>query len=367
VKPADIALLVGLCLFNTALLIGLLLRASRPIDLPRLVRAASLVALVSLLEVALFWRHALSWAGAVHLAWLDLVFVLPSAAIAVLAVRRDRREVSRGARRAAWLALVALPLGAWARYVEPHRLQVEHATVPLAAARAGSSPVTVGVLSDLQMLRVGDYERLAVRTLMEHQPDLILLPGDVFGGTGAAFHEQLPDIRQLLSLLSAPGGVWIVPGDCDGHEGFDTLTLGTDARVLHDDEVYVQVRDRSIRLLGLEHFRQPGARLRAFEELPGQDDVRILLCHRPDVVEALRPDSRVDLVVAGHTHGGQVALPGFGPLYISSPLPLAVGAGGLHSLDGRRVYVSRGVGMEGGQAPRIRFLVPPEVSLLTLR
>ena len=52
---------------------------------------------------------------------------------------------------------------------------------------------------------------------------------------------------------------------------------------------------------------------------------------------------------------------------IASRVPRSVGAGGLHSLDGRRIYVSRGVGVERGQAPRLRLGAVPEVSLITLR
>ena len=106
--------------------------------------------------------------------------------------------------------------------------------------------------------------------------------------------------------------------------------------------------------------------LAAFETAPGDEDIRLVLAHRPRVVTSLAPDTRVDLVVAGHTHGGQVAFPWIGPPIVLSPLPNRVAAGGLHALDGRRLYISRGVGMERFQAPRIRFLVPPEVTLLTL-
>ena len=366
-RPIDIALLCGLCLANTLAGVWLLLRKPHPVDLRRVAVALASVAALSVLEVLVLYRRALSWAGVVHLAYLDLVLVVPFAGLALLFARREGVRVTRGARQAAWAAQLGLLVGAYAQFVEPYELQVEHATVRLAESRAGESPVTIGVLSDIQMQRVGEHEREAVRTLMSHAPDVILLPGDVFGGTGAAFAGALPEVQQLLSLLHAPGGVWIVPGDCDGHRGFDAVTLGTDARILRDEEVEITVRDRTIRLLGLEDFDEPGPVLRDFEDRPGRDDVRIVLSHRPKVVQRLRPGSRVDLVVAGHTHGGQVALPLVGPLFTSSPLPREVGAGGLHELDHRRVYVSRGVGLEGGQAPRIRFLVPPEVSLLTLR
>ncbi|HTE06996.1 MAG TPA: metallophosphoesterase, partial [Planctomycetota bacterium] len=76
---------------------------------------------------------------------------------------------------------------------------------------------------------------------------------------------------------------------------------------------------------------------------------------------------RVDLVVAGHTHGGQVRLPWIGPLITLTAVPRAVAGGGLHELNGTPLYVSRGVGHEQGDAPRVRFLCPPEISLLTLR
>ncbi len=91
-----------------------------------------------------------------------------------------------------------------------------------------------------------------------------------------------------------------------------------------------------------------------------------MLAHRPDVVTTLAPRSHVDLVVCGHTHGGQVQLPWIGPPFVLSSVPRAVGAGGLSELGGHKLYVSRGIGWEHGHAPRVRFRCPPEVSLLTL-
>jgi predicted MPP superfamily phosphohydrolase len=76
--------------------------------------------------------------------------------------------------------------------------------------------------------------------------------------------------------------------------------------------------------------------------------------------------TRVDLVLAGQTHGGQVQVPLVGPLTTASGVPREVAAGGLHRLDGTRIYVSRGVGVERGQAPRLRLGAVPEVSLITL-
>ena len=75
----------------------------------------------------------------------------------------------------------------------------------------------------------------------------------------------------------------------------------------------------------------------------------------------------MDLTIAGHTHGGQVRIPFFGPPITLSRVPRRVAGGGLHELQGNAIYVSRGVGCERASAPRVRLNCPPEVSLLTLR
>jgi predicted MPP superfamily phosphohydrolase len=95
-------------------------------------------------------------------------------------------------------------------------------------------------------------------------------------------------------------------------------------------------------------------------------DLRVVFGHSPDFVRALAGWAPVDLALAGHTHGGQVVLPGFGPLVTLSRLPRRY-AGGLNDYAGIPLHVSRGVGLERGSAPPIRFLCPPEVSLLRLR
>ncbi len=74
--------------------------------------------------------------------------------------------------------------------------------------------------------------------------------------------------------------------------------------------------------------------------------------------------ARVDLALAGHTHGGQIVLPFFGPPLTLTGLERPYAAGGLHDYHGIPLHVSRGVGMERGSAPQVRFLCPPEICLL---
>jgi predicted MPP superfamily phosphohydrolase len=164
--------------------------------------------------------------------------------------------------------------------------------------------------------------------------------------------------------------VFAVQGDVESVGEARRVMAGTGVRVLVNDVERVRVGDRRVSIagIGLAYWSRDATRtLAQLERRPGRRDIRIALAHRPDVVRQLQPDSRVDLTVAGHTHGGQVQLPLIGPLTISSRVPRRVGAGGLHELDGRWIYVSRGVGAERGQAPRLRLGAVPEVSLITLR
>lgn len=89
--------------------------------------------------------------------------------------------------------------------------------------------------------------------------------------------------------------------------------------------------------------------------------LRLLLAHSPDALEGHHPDG-LDLVLAGHTHGGQICLPGVGPITTRTRLRLPQGAG-VMTLNGTLLHVSAGVGATG--LP-LRLFCPPEASLLTL-
>jgi len=243
--------------------------------------------------------------------------------------------------------------------------------VPVAPARGGTGDVRVAVFADLQCDSIGAYENEAVDRLLAEKPDVILVPGDLFQGWSEQFDREFGALRALLARLDAPGGVYFVLGDVDVSPRTGELFEGTKVRWLEDEVVRVAVRGRTLEIGGISSYSRNLDLATGPEhvvsrlERPQGDEIRILMAHPPDVVLALRPDTRIDLVVAGHTHGGQVVVPGYGPPITLSRVPRAVAAGGLHELDGRRIYVSRGIGMERIQAPRLRLFCPPEISVLT--
>lgn len=359
---------------NTVAALGVLLagasaneRVLPRLGLGRLLATAGVVLAATVLEAALLSIWFLDGFGILQLLWVDLSVVLPVCGLMLLLTHGRELRASLAARTVALCSLAMLPIAIHARWIEPYDLRVERVTVELARTALGRQPVVIGLLADFEAVAVGDHERAAVAKVMAEQPDLILVAGDVFQSGASRATAPIAEMRDLFDRLWAPGGVWVVPGAPDEAELLREVVLGTHARLLEDESIQIRLGDRLLTLLGLGESEASYRALVDFEDEPGDGDIRLVLSHMPRAVMELRRDSRVDLVVAGHTHGGQVVLPLLGPPIVLSPLPRTIAAGGLHDYNGNGVYVSRGLGLERHQAPPIRFLCPPEVSVLTLQ
>ena len=93
-----------------------------------------------------------------------------------------------------------------------------------------------------------------------------------------------------------------------------------------------------------------------------KEELTVFLHHWPDEIHTAA-EGGVDLYCAGHTHGGQVALPFYGALVTLSQFGKQF-EGGLYKVGGTWLNVNRGIGMEGGRAPRVRFCARPEVTVI---
>ena len=291
--------------------------------------------------------------AATHLLYLAIVITLPALAAAgviVPWVRRAERPSPVLTTALVLVATVVPAVGWYATHVEPYRLRVDRATIvtPLV-----DEPVRIGVLADVQTRAITGHERRAVELLLAERPDVILIPGDLHQGTEAEFAAALDDYRALLAeLTAAPAGAFAVSGDSEHQGELLELTEGTGVTVLDDRVVAIDVRGQRLVLAGAA-------------DLLGGDGFRILLSHLPDVALDLE-EGDADLVVSGHTHGGQVAIPGFGPIVTRTAVPRDVAAGGLGDVDGTPVYVSTGVGMARTTAPQVRLFVRPSVGIIDL-
>lgn len=303
-----------------------------------------------------------------HLAYVVVTVALPAMGV-VLAVVAVRRRSPWPAAAIVVALIVPAPVGWYGTHVAPFQLQSVEEHLALPAERAGVTPIRVGVLADLQATAITDFERQAVTELLALDPDVIVIPGDVFQGDDAEFEAGLSDFRSLLARLEVPGGVYATRGDTDTGDRLDRLVEGTNIEILDNEIASFEVGDRAIRVGGNPLRWAPPVAVALRDELAAGDpsDVRILVAHRPDVVLGLPDGAGIDLTVAGHTHGGQVAIPGFGPLLTFSAVPRSVAAGGLHEVNGNPIFVSTGVGMVREKAPQIRLFTRPMVAVVVLR
>jgi predicted MPP superfamily phosphohydrolase len=350
------------------LVVGLRRRPGR-LDL-RLLAAvvASLAVAAAVAAVPVIRTAQHSWLFPLgHLAYLVAVVAVPilGVAIGVSAVRRGATRPVLGA--VAAMVLLA-PVGAYATHVAPFDLRTVEVEVDLPRARAGTDPVRLGILADLQTDEITDHEHRAVDELLALEPDIVVIAGDFFQGSERQLAEQLEPFRALLRRIDVPGGVFAVRGDTDVGDRLDRLVEGTDIEILDHEVAVVQVGDRTVRIGGNELLWAPleGVAVRDALRAAPSTDLRILLAHRPDVVLGLPPDADIDLTVAGHTHGGQISIPFFGPPVTFTKVPRSVAAGGLHEVAGNRIFVSTGVGIERIYAPQVRLFTRPMVAVAVL-
>lgn len=358
---------LGSAVVALAAVLGARLLTRRPTGVEAVGAAVAISGLAAVAQLALVGDGF----GRLHVAYLWVFVTLPvvGGAVLVLSLLPPLRLRRSGVVAAAALLALAI-VGLYATHVEPRWLRVDRAELDVAAVGEGEEPIRIGVLADLQTDGFDGHEERAVDRLLAEEPDLILLAGDYFQSDGPDFFASLPELRALLARIEAPAGVFLVEGDIDSPERMAFMTEGIDAlRWLDEEVVTTEVRGQAIRIGGISvRYDSPVARATIDELVSGgaPDEVRLLLSHRPDAAFDVPPGG-VDLVVSGHTHGGQVQLPFFGPPIKLSDVSRAVAAGGLHEVDGVPIYLSTGVGMERATAPQVRFLARPSIGVVTLR
>jgi predicted MPP superfamily phosphohydrolase len=252
-------------------------------------------------------------------------------------------------------SLIAL-VGVDAFFIEPHRLEVT--TVRISSPKV-SRRFRIAVVADIQADSIGDYEREAMVRVKAADPDLILFAGDYIQEMDPARRKKL--MSELKSALRGAGltglqAAMAVQGNCDEddwQEIFEKTGIAWTKETRSAEE-------GDLKLTGLSEADSFNPSL----SIPPADRFHIVVGHAPDFALG---NVQADLLVAGHTHGGQVRLPLIGPLVTLSKVPRSWAAGVTQLSGGRTLVVSRGIGMERSVAPRLRFLCRPEIVIIDLR
>lgn len=296
------------------------------------------------------------------------VFHVPFLLLLASSVLRNRRPLRWGA---LGLAIVMLSGAAYAYRIEPHRLETTHFEWTSPRLEGLTRPVRILQVADIQTDRFGAFESRVAEAMRRLEPDMILFLGDYIQTRDPAAYERL-DAEFKAWLRSAgvnpPLGSFAVQGDCEKTPQWTRLFDGTGVTVLTDETRVIGLPGCEINLiaLGIESSRtsSPEVLRRAgLGRLP--DRLDLYMGHSPDYADQLLDSDRPFLAMAGHTHGGQVQLPFLGPLITYSRLPRAM-ADAFAPFGAGVLSVSRGLGMERIEAPRVRFLCRPELRLVTL-
>jgi uncharacterized protein len=195
--------------------------------------------------------------------------------------------------------------------------------------------------------------------------DLIVVPGDFVTSN---FGEVFP-FAEAFNILRAPYGVYGVLGNHDFYSGADAVAKEVDncgIRLLRNDKLVIEKDGGKFYLIGVDDVGVNNRAPIKLDEAIGSaplDIPRILLCHRPYYLNAAR-DKNIDLVLSGHTHGGQVVLGRFGDMVIAPSRLASKYVWGKYREGNTHMYVSRGIGTVG--LP-IRINCPPEITKITLR
>ena len=265
----------------------------------------------------------------------------------------------RGALRA--LAASGVGLGAgtvsYGMAYERHQIRRVEIDLPVVGLPAAFDGVRIGLITDIHhsdSVPADDVVR-AVTLLEQSRPDLIVLGGDY-----VSFFEReyVGAVAELLAPLAhAPHGSFAVLGNHDDDRDMPAALEQQGFTVLRDQRTRVSIDGEPLEIAGLRFWTRRAAEIARV--LNGTSGTTILLAHDPRrLTDAAAFD--VQLVLSGHTHGGQVLLPGVGAV-AGRKFPVLAGAG----RDGNAtVYVSRGVGTV--YVP-VRINCPPDVSVLTLR
>jgi uncharacterized protein len=249
------------------------------------------------------------------------------------------------------LVVLGAGLGIDSLFIEPFRIEVTHFDI---RARVGA-PLKIAQLSDVHTHGMGRNEWRTLEILEEEKPDLIVVTGDCLGN-GAGNYEMC---KQFYQKLHAPLGVWVIRGNWE-----NDLPVHHERVFYAESGAHILVNANAsprpdFFLIGLDDLISGKPRLDAALSGVPAGVYRIALFHSPAYFAQVA--GRVDLCIAGHTHGGQVRLPFLRPLW----LPKGCGrfVEGCYQEKGTRMYVNRGLGMSN--LP-IRFLCRPEISVFTL-
>jgi predicted MPP superfamily phosphohydrolase len=337
--------------------------------------------LFCLADGALLWtlpHIRLSFSPEINLPLITSIFVRLLVFCALSAVSlpfywRKRQQLTEVQFRPALSLFLILNLSfslvqVYAYVIEPLLVETTELSFTSGDLDPAAPPVHIVHLTDTHIERSSFRETSVIRQVNALQPDIIVLTGDYLNLSYLSDPTSAAHFRQFVAQLQAPYGIYAVRGSVESRpESMARLLAGTNVVWLEQESITITVRGQAVTLVGVAcSHRQPVDVERLAQAMAGipASAFTVLLYHSPDLIrEAV--EHQVDLYLGGHTHGGQLCLPFYGAIATASRYGKQY-VSGLFTEGGTKMYISRGLGFEGGSMPRARFLCRPEVVSLEL-
>lgn len=245
-------------------------------------------------------------------------------------------------------------------FLEPRLFQVQEVNLPMEKVAPGRE-LRIVHLSDLHIRSFHDYYRRVAETVNALGPELILLTGDYLERS-----RNIRGVQRFLRLLKAPRGIFAVQGNWEYWARVEGENLrrhfaGAGAALLINERRDLELQGVPLSLLGLD-YPSPADSLVHLQQAADPTRLNLLLSHVPAFAHELL-DGRIDLILCGHTHGGQVRIPFVPPFYLPRFSGAFVAGHYRVGPTATPLYVTRGVGTS---VVPVRFLCRPEITLLRL-
>ncbi|HUT22662.1 MAG TPA: metallophosphoesterase [Candidatus Bipolaricaulota bacterium] len=300
--------------------------------------------------------------------WLIAAAIIAYHLIRSFFYKKNERKISR-------LLIAGLLILSWlivfyGSFIEPRELWVNNVEININKTESAQR-IRIAAVSDSHFgpFKKYKYSQKIADALRAQNPDVIVLLGDyIYGDEGN--HKYLAPILELSKdypmYLISGNHEYHLPGYNDPKYKDKTGTLkelleNYPAKLLENENEKIVINGESFYLAGVKEYWTGNADINAALKGTNRTEPIILLAHNPDFIAAAQ--DKVDLMLSGHTHGGQIRLPLIGPV---SPIPDELGRQydqGLFDFDQTQIFITSGVGEIG---PRARLFDPPEIAVLNI-
>jgi hypothetical protein len=217
-------------------------------------------------------------------------------------------------------------------------------------------------LADVHLEKFSVREGKILKVIKDLNPDFILFTGDFL----SLSHNRDPDsINQVINLFNQINSlvpVYYVSGSpaVDIEEIVVLIQDNISATRLNNEKLIIVKNDVEVNLIGVTSTHKPQNDVKVIPSLIEKDKINILMYHSPDLIYEIKREDQIQIMLSGHTHGGQVRIPIWGAFFTGSLYGRKLQSG-MYRIHDTLLYISRGIGLEGMGAPRVRFLCSPEI------